>query len=59
MTTKLQAIAGDLSDGDHVTATGSDTCGHEVTRTGYLLAEPAQGLSARAGVHTDARDGAR
>lgn len=40
MTTELHALLGDLSAGEHVTATGSDTRGHQVTRTGYVLAEP-------------------
>lgn len=31
-----------LSPGDHVTAIGTDTRGQQVTRTGYLLAEPKQ-----------------
>ncbi|MFE0062292.1 hypothetical protein [Streptomyces sp. NPDC059003] len=40
MKAKLSKLLADLSVGDHVTTTGSDTRGHEVTRTGYLLAEP-------------------
>ncbi|MFD9602003.1 hypothetical protein [Streptomyces sp. NPDC059970] len=40
MQTELQKMTDGFSVGDHVTATGSDTRGHEVTRTGYLLAEP-------------------
>ncbi|MFJ5725499.1 hypothetical protein [Streptomyces sp. NPDC093149] len=40
MKAELQKMIDGFSVGDHVTATGSDTRGHEVTRTGYLLAEP-------------------
>ncbi|MFB7918932.1 hypothetical protein [Streptomyces sp. NPDC056061] len=40
MQKELQKMVNGFSAGDHVTATGSDTRGHEVTRTGYLLAEP-------------------
>ncbi|MFC7345050.1 hypothetical protein [Saccharopolyspora griseoalba] len=32
----------DLKVGEHITATGMDTRGWEVTRVGYLLAEPKQ-----------------
>ncbi|WP_424862981.1 hypothetical protein [Streptomyces sp. MMS24-I29] len=40
MKSELQKKTDGFSVGDHVTAVGSDTRGHEVTRTGYLLAEP-------------------
>ncbi|MFJ2778228.1 hypothetical protein [Kitasatospora sp. NPDC087315] len=40
MKAEFQEMIDGLSAGDHVTAVGSDTRGHEVTRTGYLLAEP-------------------
>lgn len=40
MKTELPKLVDGFSAGDHVTTTGSDTRGHEVTRTGYLLAEP-------------------
>jgi hypothetical protein len=40
MKAELQKMLAGFSVGDYVTATGSDTRGHEVTRTGYLLAEP-------------------
>ncbi|MEV7952895.1 hypothetical protein [Streptomyces sp. NPDC088141] len=40
MKAELQKMTDGFSVGDHITATGSDTRGHEVTRTGYLLAEP-------------------
>lgn len=40
MKAELQKMLNDFKVGDHVTATGSDTRGQEVTRTGYLLAEP-------------------
>ncbi|MFC9755202.1 hypothetical protein [Streptomyces sp. NPDC056921] len=40
MKAELQKMVDDFSAGDHITATGSDTRGYEVTRTGYLLAEP-------------------
>lgn len=40
MKAEPQKAFADFSVGDHVTATGSDTRGHAVTRTGYLLAEP-------------------
>ncbi|MFF4188483.1 hypothetical protein ACFYZ9_35320 [Streptomyces sp. NPDC001691] len=40
MTEELKRMLDGFSVGDHVTATGTDTRGHQVTRTGYLLAEP-------------------
>lgn len=40
MKAELQKMLAGFSVGNYVTATGSDTRGHEVTRTGYLLAEP-------------------
>ncbi|MFJ9378911.1 hypothetical protein [Streptomyces sp. NPDC101455] len=40
MKTELLTILNTLSVEDHVTATGTDTRGHNVTRTGYLLAPP-------------------
>ncbi|MDW4912568.1 hypothetical protein [Streptomyces californicus] len=40
MTTELKDLAKNLSTGAHVTATGVDTRGRKVTRTGHLLADP-------------------
>ncbi|MEV8546975.1 hypothetical protein [Streptomyces sp. NPDC051572] len=40
MKAELLKILDGLSVEDHVTATGTDTRGHNVTRTGYLLAPP-------------------
>ncbi|MDJ0347210.1 hypothetical protein QMK19_39090 [Streptomyces sp. H10-C2] len=40
LTTEFHTLMGDLSAGEHVTATGTDTRGHQVTRAGYLLAAP-------------------
>ncbi|MEV8335051.1 hypothetical protein [Streptomyces niveus] len=50
MTTELHTLLGDLSVGGHATATGSDTRGQQVTRTGYLLAEPKIVTARRNGV---------
>lgn len=43
-----------LKPGDHVTTTGVDTRGHQVTRTGVLLWEPKQISAQRNGIRTKA-----
>lgn len=50
MQAELEKVIAALTAGDHVTATGSDTRGHEVTRSGYLLADPKVVTARRNGV---------
>ncbi|GGX54473.1 hypothetical protein [Streptomyces noursei] len=50
--TELREILAEFTEDDHVTVTGVDTRGHNVTRSGYLLA-PAKTVNAqRSGIRT-------
>ncbi|MEV5913383.1 hypothetical protein AB0M00_31385 [Streptomyces chartreusis] len=52
--TDLKTMVAQVKPGDYVTAFGKDTRGHEVTRTGTLLAEPAEMKATHNGVKVKA-----
>ncbi|MFD3422461.1 hypothetical protein [Streptomyces decoyicus] len=51
--TELHEHLSEFATGDHVTVVGVDTRGHNVTRSGYLLAAAKKVKAQRNGVRTD------